>query len=82
MPKGHIAVLAPTPGSFLSVDVTDGEQVAAGQTLAILEAMKMETVISAPTAGRVTEVRVEPGDLLTAKQVIFVLEPMDSHEIF
>ncbi|MEM8857295.1 MAG: biotin carboxylase N-terminal domain-containing protein [Chloroflexota bacterium] len=77
LPEGSVPILAPMPGSILSVDVTAGSNVMAGQTLAILEAMKMETVISAPAAGQITEVRVEAGDILMAAQVLFVIDPVE-----
>jgi pyruvate carboxylase len=61
---------APMPGLVVSVRVVSGEQVAAGQKLFTLEAMKMETTVYAETAGRIAEVlvkagtQVETGDLL------------------
>jgi pyruvate carboxylase len=65
-----LQVGAPMPGLVASVLVTAGEQVAAGQKLFTLEAMKMETTVYAERAGRVAEVlvgpatQVEAGDLL------------------
>jgi pyruvate carboxylase len=64
----HIA--APMPGAVVAVAVAAGDDVAAGQKLATLEAMKMESVIHAPAAGKVAEVltpagtQVDGGDLL------------------
>jgi pyruvate carboxylase len=61
---------APMPGLVVNVPVVPGEQVAAGQKLCTLEAMKMETTVYAERAGRVAEVLVRPrtqveaGDLL------------------
>lgn len=75
--EGQITVTAPMPGSILSVDVATGDSVMAGQTLAILEAMKMETVIHSPTAGQITEVMVETGDIVTADQVLCVIDPVE-----
>ena len=49
------------PGSVLQVRVSAGDQVAAGQVLLVLEAMKMENTVSAPAAGRVEQVLVEVG---------------------
>jgi pyruvate carboxylase len=63
-------VAAPMPGLVVSVTVAPGEQVAAGQKLATLEAMKMESTVYADKAGTVAEVlvhrgsQVETGDLL------------------
>jgi pyruvate carboxylase len=55
----HIA--APMPGSVVAVTVAAGEEVAAGQKLMTLEAMKMETTLYAERAGRIAEVLVRPG---------------------
>jgi pyruvate carboxylase len=55
----HVA--APMPGAVVGVAVAAGEDVAAGQKLLTLEAMKMETTVYAERAGRVAEVLVRPG---------------------
>ncbi|MEO2088578.1 MAG: pyruvate carboxylase subunit B, partial [Gemmataceae bacterium] len=55
----HVA--APMPGAVVAVAVEVGEEVAAGQKLATLEAMKMESTIYAQTGGKVAEVLVKPG---------------------
>jgi len=53
---GDGSLLAPMPGTVLSVDVAVGDAVAAGQTLGVLEAMKMELALKAPFDGTVTAV--------------------------
>lgn len=55
------AVTAPMPGNILDVKVTVGQQVTAGQTLFVLEAMKMENEIPAPKAGTVTAISATKG---------------------
>ncbi len=70
------AVLTPMPGRIVAVAVTAGEVVAAGQTLVVLEAMKMEQALTAPAAGRVKEVRVAVGDQVTEGAVAARLEPL------
>jgi acetyl/propionyl-CoA carboxylase alpha subunit len=55
-------VRAPMPGKVTAVLVAAGDEVAKGQTLAVLEAMKMEYALAAPFAGTVAEVAVEAGD--------------------
>ena len=55
----HVA--APMPGSIVAVTVAVGEEVAPGQKLLSLEAMKMETTLYAERGGRVAEVLVRPG---------------------
>jgi 3-methylcrotonyl-CoA carboxylase alpha subunit len=58
--SGHLG--APMPGKLLSYAVAIGERVAAGQALAVMEAMKMEHTVSAPNPGVVTELCFAPGD--------------------
>ena len=55
----HVA--APMPGAVVGVTVAGGEQVAAGQKLLTMEAMKMETTLYAERAGTIAEVLVRPG---------------------
>ena len=54
-----------------------GDEVAAGQSLLVVEAMKMEHVISAPHAGTVTELDVTPGTTVAMDQVLAVIAPHD-----
>ena len=67
------AVKAPMPGKVLSVAVKPGEAVAKGQTLAVLEAMKMEHALSAPRDGVVDSVAVEAGAQVADGDVLVVL---------
>ena len=63
-------VLCPMPGLVMSVAVTDGQEVKAGETLAVVEAMKMENVLRAERDGVVKTVHVKPGDSLAVDSVI------------
>ncbi|MCP5025817.1 MAG: ATP-grasp domain-containing protein [Actinomycetia bacterium] len=65
---------APMPGKVLVVEVEVGDAVSAGQTLLIMEAMKMEHTIVAPGDGLVSEVRCAVGDQVDNGQVLVVLE--------
>jgi acetyl/propionyl-CoA carboxylase alpha subunit len=67
---------APMPGTVLRVDVREGQEVAAGEPLMVLEAMKMELAVSAPAAGIVTAVMVRPGDLVARGQVLAEVDPL------
>lgn len=58
---GKGSVTAPMPGTILSVEVAPGAKVTRGQTVAVLEAMKMKNAIKAPQDGVVTEVLVQAG---------------------
>ena len=64
----------PVPGTVTVVDVKAGDRVTAGQTLVVLEAMKMEHRITADSDGVVTEVLVEPGQAVDAHAVVVVLD--------
>ena len=55
-------VTSPLPGVIIEVSVKEGDTVAAGQKVAVLEAMKMENEIQAETAGTVTKIHVSKGD--------------------
>jgi biotin carboxyl carrier protein len=56
------------------VKVEVGQDVEAGETVAILESMKMEIPVEAPVAGRVSEVKVAPEDKVQEGDVIAVIE--------
>ncbi|MEV0050650.1 acetyl/propionyl/methylcrotonyl-CoA carboxylase subunit alpha [Saccharopolyspora shandongensis] len=56
------AVTAPMQGTIVKVAVTDGQEVAAGDLIAVLEAMKMENPVTAHKAGTVTGLSAQPGD--------------------
>ena len=55
-------IAAPMPGNILDVRVKPGDSVKAGDTLVVLEAMKMENEISAPQDGTIASVNVAKGD--------------------
>jgi acetyl/propionyl-CoA carboxylase alpha subunit/acetyl-CoA carboxylase carboxyltransferase component len=73
IPDGHAAVRAPLTGTVVSVAVTPGQLVAAGEELLVLEAMKMEHEVRAQAAGRVAGVQVGVGATVTAGVVLVVL---------
>ena len=56
------------------VVVAEGDTVADGDTLVILESMKMEIPVEAPTAGRIAEIRVAPNDQVQEGDLIAVIE--------
>jgi acetyl/propionyl-CoA carboxylase alpha subunit len=68
------SLVAPMPGTVVSVEVDVGDEVAPGQLLAVIEAMKMEHQITAPVAGRVTAVLVEVRQAVDAGAVMVVVE--------
>jgi propionyl-CoA carboxylase alpha chain len=68
------SLLAPMPGTVVSVAVEQGQRVDAGQTVLVLEAMKMQHTVRAPGAGRVTQLDVQPGAQVAAGEVLAVVE--------
>ena len=73
---GDGTLLAPMPGTVLAVNVAEGGAVAAGETLGVMEAMKMELALKAPFAGTVTSVGAAVGDLVKLGAPLFVVEPL------
>jgi propionyl-CoA carboxylase alpha chain len=67
-------LLSPMPGMLSSVVVAQGQEVKAGEPLAIVEAMKMENVLRAERDGRIAHIRANPGDSLAVDQVILEFE--------
>ncbi len=72
---GADTLAAPMPGTVTVVKVAVGDEVAAGQGLLVVEAMKMEHVISAPHAGTVTELDVTAGSTVAMDQILAVIAP-------
>ncbi|MER5783030.1 acetyl-CoA carboxylase biotin carboxylase subunit [Streptomyces mobaraensis] len=69
------ALTAPMPGTVTVVKAAVGDSVTAGQSLLVVEAMKMEHVIAAPHDGTVTELDVTPGSTVAMDQVLAVVAP-------
>ena len=70
---GGGTIVAPMPGTVLRVAVNSGDTVVKGQTLLVLEAMKMENEIMAPADGVVQEVNVTQGVSVNAGDILIVL---------
>ena len=75
---GRNAVVSPMQGTVLSVEVADGDSVAAGQVICVVEAMKMENEVHALGAGVVRELSVAPGEPVRTGQVVCVVAPDDA----
>ncbi|WP_420406839.1 acetyl-CoA carboxylase biotin carboxylase subunit [Hoeflea sp.] len=75
MPEKQVAdtsnlLLCPMPGLIVSIAVNEGDEVQEGQTLAVVEAMKMENVLKAERKGVVSHIPVKAGDSLAVDEVI------------
>ena len=76
---GEQAVACPMAGSVLEVRVREGDAVAAGQTLLVVSAMKMESQVAAPCAGTVTAAQpLSPGDSVEAGRIVATIAPADA----
>lgn len=76
--EGLVAVRAPLTGRVVEVPVQLDDVVKPGQTIAVLDAMKMEHAIPAECGGRVVDLRMESGALASEGQILMVLEPVDA----
>jgi biotin carboxyl carrier protein len=72
--KGPQAVSSPMPGKVVRVLVKVGDELKAGQGVAVVEAMKMENELKAPRDGKVTEVRVKEGQPVEASEILVSLD--------
>ena len=72
--SGSGTVSVPMQGTIVKVSVEVGQSVNAGDTLVILEAMKMENAVGAEKSGVVTAIKVKPGDAVSAGDVVAVVE--------
>ncbi|PID96701.1 MAG: acetyl-CoA carboxylase biotin carboxyl carrier protein subunit [Actinomycetales bacterium] len=71
---GENALRAPIAGTVLQVKVAVGQEVAEGDTLIILEAMKMETEVTAPVSGTVKSIPVQVGSAVQGGDVLIDFE--------
>ncbi len=70
----HQDVKAPMPGKVIRLLVREGDEVAAGQGLAVVEAMKMQNEMKALRAGRVVRIAAKEGDTVAPGDVLVTLE--------
>lgn len=72
--SGEIILRSPMPGLIVAVAVVDGQTVAQGQDLVVLESMKMQNALKAPRDGVVGHVRVRVGDRIEQDQVLLSVD--------
>jgi glutaconyl-CoA/methylmalonyl-CoA decarboxylase subunit gamma len=70
VPQGAATIVAPMPGTVLSININVGDSVKKGQVLLILEAMKMENEITASLDGRIASVNINEGVSVNAGDVL------------
>jgi len=68
------AVTSPLQGTIIKINAANGDAVKAGQTVIVLEAMKMQNDIAAPKDGTLSDLAVAVGDNVKSGQVLFVVE--------
>lgn len=76
IPEGCFGVESAVPGNVWKLLVEEGQSVQAGDTLAIIESMKMEITVTAHAAGRVRDLRAGPGRNVKAGDVLVILEDL------
>ena len=74
------SLLAPMPGTVVRVAVAEGDAVEAGQTVLVLEAMKMQHTVTAPQPGTVTRLSVQTGAQVAAGEVLAVVSTSSTDE--
>ncbi len=79
-PEGTRAVAAPMAGRVVAIEVAEGDQVRPGQTLAVLEAMKMQHVVAAEFGGLVSRIDAAVGEVLGAGDAMMFIAPGEANE--
>ena len=80
-PEGSTPLPAPTQGLVIAINVEVGDLVRPGQTVAVLESMKMEHLVEADAGGRVCEIAAEVGQVLFEGDPVVFVEPADVGEL-
>lgn len=73
--SGTGEINSPMPGLIVAVNVAEGERVEPGQTVVILESMKMQNELKAPIGGTVESVAVSPGSTVEKNALLLVITP-------
>lgn len=74
-PPNNNHVLALIPGTILEINVKENQHVKEGESLLILEAMKMENNITMPFDGKITSINIEIGQLVTKNYIMIEVKP-------
>ncbi len=71
--SGEVSIKSPMPGLVVDVPVSEGDEVTKGQTVVILESMKMQNELKAPREGTVQRIGVEPGQSVEQNKVLVTI---------
>jgi biotin carboxyl carrier protein len=71
---GEFQLKSPMPGLVIDIPVEEGEEVAKGDNLIILESMKMQNELKAPRDGTVVRINAQPGDSVQQDSILIVLD--------
>lgn len=71
--SGEVTLKSPMPGLIVSIPVSEGQVVTKGQTIVVLESMKMENELKAPRAGTIASIKVSPRQSVEQGQALAVL---------
>ena len=80
LPEGFVAIKSPLPGTLIQREVEKGTPIHKGQALAVIEAMKMETVVTASASGILSGWAVEVGEIVQENQVLLILQTSEESE--
>ena len=72
---GNGTITVPMQGTIVKIEVEVGQEVEAGQSLLVLEAMKMENQINSDVSGTVAEIKVAAGDTVGGGDTVMVVTP-------
>lgn len=72
--EGRVQLKAMMPGRVVNVLVNPGDEVADGQGIVVIEAMKMENEVKSPKAGKVTEIKVATGQAVEKGETLAIIE--------
>lgn len=71
--SGEFHLKAPMPGLVITIGVQQGQDVAKGDVLVILESMKMQNELRAPRAGTVSRIKIKPGETVEQRQTLLTI---------
>jgi len=74
LPVSGNTVVAPMPGKIIAIKVSPGQKIQTGDSVVILEAMKMEQNIKSPLSGTVKDVLVKEGETVKKEQALLTVE--------